>query len=144
MRNTLIFLIISAVLLSGCSNLRFPGVYRIDIPQGNFVTQDMLDQLEPGMSPEQVSYVLGAPTLDDPFTANAWYYLMTFRPGQGESISQSIVVHFSGGAYSHYDGGVADSMHERTQARDDRELQRRAEDRRDEAQENQAAETNAP
>jgi outer membrane protein assembly factor BamE len=33
--------------LAGCS---FPGVYKIDIQQGNVVTQDMIDQLRPGMT----------------------------------------------------------------------------------------------
>ena len=56
------------VLLAGCSSLRFPGVYRIDIPQGNVVTGEMLADLEPGMTPEQVRFVLGPSTLTDPFT----------------------------------------------------------------------------
>ena len=133
MRNSLIFLIASMVFLAGCANLRFPGVYRIDIPQGNFVTEDMLGQLEPGMTPEQVRYVLGAPTLDDPFTADTWYYLMTFQPGKGETVTQDILVYFDNGVYSHYEGEVAESMRERTRPQDDRELQKRAEDRRDDA-----------
>ena len=133
MRNSLIFLIASMVFVAGCANLRFPGVYRIDIPQGNFVTQDMLDQLQPGMTPEQVRYVLGAPTLNDPFTAETWYYLMTFQPGKGETVKQDIIVRFDSGLYTHYEGEVAESMRERTRPADDRELQKRAEDRREDA-----------
>ena len=122
-------IIILIALLAGCSNLRFPWVYRIDIPQGNFVTEEMLGDLEAGMTPEQVEYVLGVPTLIDPFTANTWYYLMTYEPGKGETVTQEIVVHFNGGTYSHYDGQVTDDL-KKTSAGSDRALSERAEDRR--------------
>ncbi|MDR2213286.1 MAG: hypothetical protein LBE21_06650, partial [Pseudomonadales bacterium] len=39
------------LLLGACS---FPGVYRIDIQQGNIITQEMVDQLRPGLSKNQV------------------------------------------------------------------------------------------
>ena len=42
--------------LSGCT---FPGVYKLNVQQGNIVTQDMLDQLEPGMTERQVIYLMG-------------------------------------------------------------------------------------
>ena len=48
-RITVTLLVTALLALSGCSSLRFPGVYRIDIPQGNFVTEDMLAELKPGM-----------------------------------------------------------------------------------------------
>ena len=92
------------VLLAGCSSLRFPGVYRIDIPQGNVVTGEMLADLEPGMTPEQVRFVLGPPTLTDPFTPDTWFYLLHYQTGNAETVEQQIVVFFEGGQYSHYDG----------------------------------------
>ncbi|KAF0806502.1 outer membrane lipoprotein OmlA [Alcanivorax xiamenensis] len=120
-------------LLAGCSSLRFPGVYRIDIPQGNVVTEDMLSGLQPGMTPEQVRFVLGPPTLTDPFTPNTWYYLLQYQPGNGEMVEQQIVVHFDQGQYSHYDGQATSDLRERTSGHQDQELLRRAEDRRQEA-----------
>ena len=121
-------LILTALLATtGCSTLRFPGVYRIDIPQGNFVTEDMLGELQPGMSPEQVRYVLGAPTLVDPFTPDKWFYLMTYRPGKGDNVSQQIVLHFENGTYSHYDGEVIEDFRKKTSSQQDRELQRKLE-----------------
>ncbi|MEY1660865.1 outer membrane protein assembly factor BamE [Alcanivorax sp. REN37] len=113
------------LLASGCSSLRFPGVYRIDIPQGNFVTEDMLSQLEPGMSAEQVRYVLGQPTLLDPFTPNAWYYPMVYQPGKGKKVSQRIVVHFSNGVYASHEGEVIDDFRSKVRGQQDRELDRR-------------------
>ena len=57
---------LSAALLSGCSYLpRIPGVtpYRIDIQQGNYVTQEMVSQLKPGLTKEQVQNTLGTPLI---------------------------------------------------------------------------------
>ncbi len=127
-------ILISLLATAGCSTLRFPGVYRIDIPQGNFVTEDMLSELQPGMSPEQVRYVLGAPTLVDPFTPDLWIYPMTYRPGEGENVSQSITVYFENGAYSRYEGEVIDDFKAKTSGRNDLELQRKAAERKDDAE----------
>ena len=127
-------LILTALLATtGCSTLRFPGVYRIDIPQGNFVTEEMLGELQPGMSPEQVRFVLGAPTLVDPFTPDLWLYPMTYRPGRGEKVSQSIAVYFENGRYSHHQGEVIEDFKAKTTGREDIQLQRKAEERKEDA-----------
>ena len=124
-------LILTALLATtGYSTLRFPGVYRIDIPQGNFVTEEMLGELEPGMSPEQVRYVLGAPTLVDPFTPDKWFYLMTYRPGKGDKVSQQIVLHFENGSYSRHEGEVIEDFRKKTSSQQDRELRRKLEERK--------------
>ena len=47
---------LTALTLSGCSL-----VYRIDIPQGNYVEQKQVDKLRQGMTREQVEFVLGSP-----------------------------------------------------------------------------------
>ncbi|MDW5376136.1 outer membrane protein assembly factor BamE [Halomonas sp. HP20-15] len=60
------------ILVSGCSYL---GVYKRDLPQGNLITQDMLAQLELGMSREQVQYVMGSPLLEAPFNDDQWDYV---------------------------------------------------------------------
>ena len=54
---------------------RFFGVfspYRVDIPQGNFVTEEMLVQLKEGMTRDQVKFVLGTPLIADIFHADRW------------------------------------------------------------------------
>ncbi|MGB2247386.1 MAG: outer membrane protein assembly factor BamE [Alcanivorax sediminis] len=130
-RITTLLLLSTLMVLGGCSSLRFPGVYRIDIPQGNFVTEDMLSKLQPGMSPEQVRFALGAPTLIDPFTPNVWFYPMTYRPGKGDKVSQKIAVYFDGGVYSRYEGEVVDDFKAKTSGRNDRELQQKAEERQE-------------
>lgn len=75
-------LIAATLLVSiGCSNLEFPGVYRLAIEQGNVVTQDMVDQLKPGMSREQVEFVMGSPLIRDPFNDDRWDYLYRIEHG---------------------------------------------------------------
>ncbi|QJD72082.1 outer membrane protein assembly factor BamE [Marinobacterium sp. LSUCC0821] len=63
----------AALLISGCTY--FPGVYKMDVPQGNHITQEMVDELRPGMTPSQVRYVLGTPLLTDTFNKNRWDYV---------------------------------------------------------------------
>lgn len=78
--------------LAGCS---FPGVYKIDIQQGNVVTQDMIDQLRPGMTRRQVRFIMGNPLLTDTFHANRWDYLYSIQPGGGKRLQERISVNFS-------------------------------------------------
>lgn len=68
----IITLSVSIAVISGCS---YVGVYKRDIPQGNLVTKEMVDQLQPGMTQEQVTYVMGRPLLEAPFDARQWDYV---------------------------------------------------------------------
>ena len=58
-----------ALLLAACGPL---APYRIDIQQGNYVTQEMVSQLRSGMTKEQVRYLLGTPLMTDIFHADRW------------------------------------------------------------------------
>ena len=70
-------------LLAGCSSLGIPDVpmpsfikpYRMEIQQGNYVNQEMLSQLRPGMTRDQVKFVMGSPLLVDMFHSNRWEYI---------------------------------------------------------------------
>ncbi|MEZ7819282.1 MAG: outer membrane protein assembly factor BamE [Candidatus Azotimanducaceae bacterium] len=82
-------LIISAVcitLLGGCglfnlklSDIKIPRVYKIPVQQGNVITQEMVNRLKPGMTRNQVSFVLGDTVNKDPFEQNRWVYLYTLE-----------------------------------------------------------------
>lgn len=78
--------------LAGCS---FPGVYKIDIQQGNVVTKDMIDQLRPGMTRRQVRFIMGNPLITDTFHANRWDYLYSIQPGGGERLQERVSVNFN-------------------------------------------------
>ena len=84
-------------MLLACNNIGsmdFPGVYKISIPQGNVITQDMVDQLRPGMSKRQVTFVMGTPLVRDPFHQDRWDYIYSFQPGGGERGQERISVFF--------------------------------------------------
>jgi len=60
------------VASSGCSQF---GVYRLDVQQGNLVTQEQVAKVKPGMSRLEVRNVLGTPLLQDAFNGNRWDYV---------------------------------------------------------------------
>jgi outer membrane protein assembly factor BamE len=71
------------MMLAGCSFLPRLGVYKLDINQGNYVTQDQVDRLKIGLTRAQVRSTLGTPMLTDAFHANRWDYPYEFnRLGQ--------------------------------------------------------------
>jgi len=65
-------------VLVGCA-IPIPRVYKMDIQQGNVVTQDMVDQLRPGMTPRQVRFIMGSPLITDTFHPNRWDYLYSYQ-----------------------------------------------------------------
>lgn len=67
--------------LAGCS---VPGVYKVDVQQGNVITQDMVDQLRPGMTTQQVRFIMGTPLISDTFNPRRWDYLYSMEPGRQE------------------------------------------------------------
>lgn len=94
MQKALVFLAILAV--TGCSSFGFPGVYKIDIQQGNIVTQQQIDQLRPGMTHKQVRFLLGTPLLTDTFSQERWDYFYSLKPGKGEREQKRLSLYFQG------------------------------------------------
>lgn len=92
--------------LSACGVVGFPGVYKIDVEQGNIVTQDMVEQLKPGMSRRQVRFILGTPLLQDPFHQNRWDYPYVKRNGNRILAESRFMVYFDGDALVSYEGNV--------------------------------------
>ncbi|MFZ5509097.1 MAG: outer membrane protein assembly factor BamE [Pseudomonadota bacterium] len=81
--------------------------YRIDIQQGNYVSQEMVAQLKPGMTKDQVRFVLGTPLLTDVFHSDRWDYIYLFRPGnRGEPQKRQLTVFFEDGKLSRVAGDV--------------------------------------
>lgn len=68
--------------------------YRIDVRQGNWVTQEMMSQLKPGQTREQVRFILGSPLVSDMFHADRWDYIYRFQPGRGEAEQRRIILFF--------------------------------------------------
>ncbi len=96
-------LLAAALALSGCESLQrtdsFMGLitpYRIDIVQGNVVTQEQAALVKPGQSRLQVRDALGTPLLSDVFHAERWDYVFTLRRQGAKPQRRSVVVHFDG------------------------------------------------
>jgi outer membrane protein assembly factor BamE len=80
--------------------------YRIDVRQGNMVTQEMVAQLKPGLTREQVRFVLGTPLLTDVFHADRWDYVYRLQTGDGEVQQRRLAVFFVDGKLARLGGDV--------------------------------------
>ena len=80
--------------------------HRIDIPQGNIITQAQVDQLKPGMNRAQVRFIMGSPTLDDAFHDHRWDYLYRRDSGDGDSQQQQLTVYFENDALIRVSGDL--------------------------------------
>lgn len=95
-------LLLLPLLLAGC----MLAPHKIDIQQGNYVDQEMIDKLKPEMTRSQVRFVLGTPLVADPFHPNRWDYVyMTGRAGDVEP-ERKITLVFDGDKLKHIEGDV--------------------------------------
>ena len=79
--------------------------YRPDIQQGNFVSQEMLDQLKVGQTRDQVRFLLGSPLLMDAFHADRWDYPFYLARGNGELTTSRVTVFFKNDVVERFEGG---------------------------------------
>jgi outer membrane protein assembly factor BamE len=87
---SMILVVSLATLTSACVSY-----YKMDIQQGNVVTQEMIARLKPDMSKRQVRYVLGTPLVHDPFHDDRWDYVYTFKKGGArEPEKKALIVFF--------------------------------------------------
>jgi outer membrane protein assembly factor BamE len=102
-------LLLAAAFLSGCSYVpRIPGVtpYRMEIQQGNFVSQDLVSQLKPGMTKEQVRFILGTPLVSDIFHPDRWDYVYWRETSDGQREQRKLTVLFDKGQLARLYGDV--------------------------------------
>jgi outer membrane protein assembly factor BamE len=99
-------------VLAGCQSLQtsdsFLGVitpYRLEIVQGNVITQEQAAAIKPGQTRAQVRDVLGSPLLADAFHANRWDYVFAIRRQGAESQLRRVVVLFKGETLESIDTG---------------------------------------
>lgn len=98
------FLLFSILSLSiSCSYL--PSVpYKIDIQQGNVVTEEMVEKLRSGMTRSQVRFVLGSPLITDIFHINRWDYMYSMAPSGRLSERRRLSIFFDGDVLTHIEG----------------------------------------
>jgi outer membrane protein assembly factor BamE len=96
--------------LAACSNTpqitNYLTPYRIDVRQGNFVTQEMVAQLKPGLTRDQVRFILGSPLVADMFHVDRWDYVYRFRSGNTEVQQRSLTVFFQDNKLARVAGDV--------------------------------------
>ena len=92
----LMLVAVSCALLGACSwKPGFINEYKIDIQQGNVLTQEMVAQLKPGQTKDQVRFLLGTPLVVDIFHQQRWDYIYSYRDGKtGKVESRKFAVFF--------------------------------------------------
>jgi outer membrane protein assembly factor BamE len=96
-------------LLSACGYVpRIPGVtpYKIEIQLGNYVSQEMVSQLKPGMTKDQVRFVLGTPLLTDIFHADRWDYVYWRETSAGKREQRKLAIFFEDDKLARLDGDI--------------------------------------
>lgn len=108
---TIVFLLI---LQGACtrsdSDFKLPGVYRVNVQQGNVIDQEMLDRLKPGMEKHQVRFIMGTPTIADPFHPDRWEYIYTLTQGASQRIQRHLTIYFVDEKLAYLDGDVKTSL----------------------------------
>ena len=98
--------------VSACSSTSFSAremvetlkPYRATVVQGNFVSREQVQALQPGMSRQQVRDILGTPLVASVFHANRWDYVFTLKK-QGEQVqARRLTVFFDGDQFSRAEG----------------------------------------
>ena len=95
-RNILTALTLTLTIL-GCTNPGYvvPKIHKIDIQQGNVVTRESLEQIQPGMNKQQVSLLLGTPLVVDAFHSDRWDYVYTLEAGHSDVEKNHIAILFA-------------------------------------------------
>ncbi|MDF2940994.1 MAG: Small protein [Gammaproteobacteria bacterium] len=96
-----ILLLSLGLALTGCALFR---PYQMQIQQGSTITTAMIQKLKPGMTEQQVEYILGTPNLKDPTMPNNWYYIYTNEENHLPMASNKLVITFQNGKLSQIAG----------------------------------------
>lgn len=103
LRNSLAITVL-AFSLTACGSGKWGFPYRPDVQQGNWITSEQVAQLQPGMSREQVRYILGTPTLQNVFRTDRWDYPYYNKPGYGSAQQREFTVWFDDDTLTRWSG----------------------------------------
>lgn len=105
-----LLLVLSTGLVAGCASLT-PSFYKLDVRQGNVIEPEVIDQLRPGMSRQQVRRLLGTPLVSDPFRQDRWDYVYMYYPSgdreRGEE--RRLTLYFDGEVLSRVNADALDA-----------------------------------
>ncbi len=104
---TRILLLALSIALAGCGISPHLSPHKIEIQQGNYVTREMAAKLKPGMTRDQVRFVLGTPLVSDIFHADRWDYVFRRQPADSLEVeSRRMAVFFEDGKLKRIEGDV--------------------------------------
>lgn len=109
--------ILIVLLLGGCKDVpMLPNLtpYKIDIQQGNYVTQDMVAKLKLGMTRSQVRFILGTPLVVDPFRNDRWDYVYLYKKGGEVTEQRRFAVLFRDDKLTRLEGDIVPASPDRT------------------------------
>jgi outer membrane protein assembly factor BamE len=105
----------AALAIAGCSTMTAPfdtwmpyisqfGVYKLDVNQGNFLSQDMVDKLKEGQTKQQVRLILGTPLLNSVFRDNRWDYQYEYWKNGRMQTRRQFSVYFKDDTLARWEG----------------------------------------
>jgi len=115
----LFWLLVAVPLVAACNPLTALSVYRMEVQQGNYISQEAVAQLRLGMTKEQVRFVLGTPLVADIFHENRWDYVYRRQRENSRQVEERRVsVFFDGDKLVRLEGDVMPSRGGASAARD--------------------------
>lgn len=115
----LFWLLVAVPLVAACNPLTALSVYRMEVQQGNYISQEAVAQLKLGMTKEQVRFVLGTPLVADIFHENRWDYVYRRQRENSRQVEERRVsVFFDGDKLVRLEGDVMPSRGGASAARD--------------------------
>ncbi|MBT7354525.1 MAG: outer membrane protein assembly factor BamE, partial [Acidiferrobacteraceae bacterium] len=80
LRRIAALLALGAALAAGAGCVRS---YQMEVQQGNVISAEQIEKINPGVSRDEVRFILGTPLIEDPFHAQRWDYFYSLDPGKG-------------------------------------------------------------
>lgn len=103
---------VAAVLVAGCGT--FDDVsrtvtgaitpHKIEVVQGNFISKEQVEALQPGMGRQQVREILGTPFVTSLFHGDRWDYVFTLKRQGVEPQRRKLTVWFKGEVFDRVEG----------------------------------------
>jgi len=92
---------------AACSYIPNLSPHRIEIQQGNFISQEMVGQLKTGMTREQVRFAMGTPLVADLFHGDRWDYVFVRQRANSREVEhRRISVFFEQDRLARIEGDV--------------------------------------
>ncbi len=91
---TAILIIASLLATTACSRNIF-SIHRIDIEQGNIIEPTAVNELEPGMTRQQVLALLGHPVLQPVLNPDRWEYVYYKKQPDKPVEKKLVIIHFA-------------------------------------------------